>query len=172
MARANLDLALDSRLCVCSVHVSNKLPMPQAAHVRLPFCWTRHFQAREEGIGRGVRRSSTYQSRRDARISHQEAPVWRAGDPNASWRRSHAIVAVAAVELRVVAAVDGVVVVVVVVAATVSGITNALKVAEASAAALDAQLRSGEGVGSALGEVGFAIFGSPKAGSPADDQQA
>lgn len=108
------------------------------------------------------------QRRRDARISHQEAPVWRAGDPNASWRRSHALVAVAAVELWVVAAVEGVAVV----AAAVSGITNALKMAEASAAALEAQLRSGEGVGSALGEVGFAVFGSPKAGSPADDQQA
>lgn len=29
-----------------------------------------------------------------------------------------------------------------------------------------------ESVGSALGEVGFAMFGAPKAGSPADDQQA
>lgn len=61
---------------------------------------------------------------------------------------------------------------VIVVAAAVSGMTNALKVEEVSAAALEAQLRSGEGVGSALGEVGFAMFGSPKAGSPADDQQA
>jgi hypothetical protein len=53
------------------------------------------------------------------------------------------------------------------------GLRMRSRCAEASAAALEAQLRSGEeGLGSALGEVGFAIFGSPKAGSPADDQQA
>lgn len=97
----------------------------------------------------GGRQSSTYQRRRDARVSHQEAPVWRAGDPYASWRSSHAIVAAAAVELWVVAVVD----IAVVAAAAVSGITNALKVAEASAVELEVQLRSGEGRGRGAGAV-------------------
>jgi hypothetical protein len=65
----------------------------------------------------------------------------------------------------------------VVVVAAVSAITNALKVAEASAAELEVGCRQGKvevavQVSSALGDVGFPVFGSPKPRSTADDQQA